>query len=95
MCERADSEPCCARPQEFYSRIAATLSTLPRLATFELAGIHWQSRLKEASSSAKPEEKEWITPPVTPRAPLVAPPAEELDADRDYDFDGAFLDWSY
>ncbi|KAI0751403.1 hypothetical protein C8Q80DRAFT_573733 [Daedaleopsis nitida] len=81
----------------FYSRIASTLATLPRLATFELAGIHWQSRPKEASSSSKPDEKEWVSPPVTPRAAALPPPDvdNELHTDRDYDFDGAFLDWSY
>ncbi len=63
---------------------------------FELAGIHWQSRVKPSSSEAKPkaEEKEWISPPVTPRAALPEVD-DEFQADRDYDFDGAFLDWSY
>ncbi|KAH9894307.1 hypothetical protein C8Q73DRAFT_745838 [Cubamyces lactineus] len=93
----------------FYSRIAATLSTLPHLAAFELSGIHWQSRRKSPSPSdssssssavttaAAATEKEWISPPVSPRAAQLPPPDEEEDdlEDRDYDFDGAFLDWSY
>ncbi|KAJ8487467.1 hypothetical protein ONZ51_g4164 [Trametes cubensis] len=94
----------------FYSRIAATLSTLPHLAAFELSGIHWQSRRKSpspsepsssssavTSASAAATEKEWISPPVSPRAAQLPPPDEEEDdlEDRDYDFDGAFLDWSY
>ncbi|KAI0334719.1 hypothetical protein GY45DRAFT_1037347 [Cubamyces sp. BRFM 1775] len=92
----------------FYSRIAATLSTLPHLAAFELSGIHWQSRRKSpspsdssssssaaASVSAAATEKEWISPPVSPRTAQLPPPDEEDDLeDRDYDFDGAFLDWS-
>ncbi|RDX53180.1 hypothetical protein OH76DRAFT_1344084 [Lentinus brumalis] len=80
----------------FYSRIASTLETLDRLTVFELAGIHWQSRVKPSSSEDKPkaEEKEWISPPVTPRAALPEVD-DEFQADRDYDFDGAFLDWSY
>ncbi|KAI0663083.1 hypothetical protein C8Q70DRAFT_1042670 [Cubamyces menziesii] len=94
----------------FYSRIAATLSTLPHLAAFELSGIHWQSRRKSpspsepsssssavTSASAAATEKEWISPPVSPRAAQLPPPDDEEDdlEDRDYDFDGAFLDWSY
>ncbi|RPD61884.1 hypothetical protein L226DRAFT_571287 [Lentinus tigrinus ALCF2SS1-7] len=79
---------------EFYSRIASTLESLPRLTSFELAGIHWQSRAKPSSSEAKIEEKEWVSPPVTPRAAL-PDVDDEFEADRDYDFDGAFLDWSY
>ncbi|EJF62939.1 hypothetical protein DICSQDRAFT_56914 [Dichomitus squalens LYAD-421 SS1] len=84
----------------FYTRIAATLSKMPRLSAFELAGMHWQSRPKQSSSPVEPEEKEWISPPVSPR--IAAEPEEEEEEeeddeleDRDYDFDGAFLDWSY
>ncbi|KAI0721837.1 hypothetical protein C8T65DRAFT_565410 [Cerioporus squamosus] len=81
---------------QFYSRIASTLESLHCLTVFELAGIHWQSRVKPSSSEAKAkaEEKEWISPPVTPRAALPEVD-DEFQADRDYDFDGAFLDWSY
>ncbi|KAI9001239.1 hypothetical protein BD414DRAFT_27543 [Trametes punicea] len=87
----------------FYSRIASTLSTLPHLAAFELSGIHWQSRRKalesdSSSSTAVPSAaKEWISPPVSPRAAELPPPDDDDDdlEDRDYDFDGAFLDWSY
>ncbi len=46
----------------------------------------------------KSQEKEWISPPVTPRAVVVPPPdieEEEVHADPDYDFDGAYLEWSY
>ena len=82
--------------QTFYSHIAHTLSTLPHLSAFELAGIHWQSRTKPSSSSYLPEEKEWLSPPVVPRG-LAFPAGEddEVQADRDYDFDGAYLAWSY
>ncbi|KAI0771906.1 hypothetical protein BD413DRAFT_492645 [Trametes elegans] len=79
----------------FYSRIADTLSTLPHLAAFELSGIHWQSRQKTADSEPTAPEKEWISPPVSPRAAELPPPDEVPLEDRDYDFDGAFLDWSY
>ncbi|OBZ76529.1 hypothetical protein A0H81_03535 [Grifola frondosa] len=79
----------------FYTRIASTLSTLPSLAVFELSGMHWASRPKSPSSSFSPSvEKEWLSPPITPRAVELAEP-DELDGNRDYDFDGAFLDWSY
>ncbi|KAI0356595.1 hypothetical protein OH77DRAFT_1401109 [Trametes cingulata] len=81
----------------FYSRIADTLSTLPRLVAFELSGMHWQSRPKATESEpAAIAEKEWISPPVSPRAAELPPPDDDDDdAPRDYDFDGAFLDWSY
>ncbi len=70
---------------------------MARLAGFELAGMHWQSRPKQSSSPVKPEEKEWITPPVSPAVVGVEHDEDEDDdlEDRDYDFDGAFLDWSY
>lgn len=87
---------CHAYVQTFYQRIANTLSSMSRLAAFELAGMHWQSRPKQSSSSVKPEEKEWITPPVSPAVIDVEHEQDEDDLeDRDYDFDGAFLDWSY
>ncbi|KAI1792873.1 hypothetical protein LXA43DRAFT_1060242 [Ganoderma leucocontextum] len=81
----------------FYSRIASSLSSMSHLAAFELAGMHWQSRPKPSSSSLKPEEKEWITPPVSPAVVDMQDDDDEDDEleDRDYDFDGAFLDWSY
>ncbi|OJT09363.1 hypothetical protein TRAPUB_14145 [Trametes pubescens] len=77
----------------FYSRIADTLSTLPHLTTFELSGMHWQSRRK--AEPAAVVETEWISPPVSPRAPELPPPDIDDDEPLDYDFDGAFLDWSY
>ena len=82
--------------QAFYSRIASTLSSMSRLAAFARAGMPWQSRPKQSSSPARTEEKEWITPPVSPAVVDVEHEGEEGDLeDRDYDFDGAFLDWSY
>lgn len=80
-------------PQAFYSRIADTLSTLPHLTTFELSGMHWQSRRKAEPAAAV--ETEWISPPVSPRAAELPPPDIDDDEPLDYDFDGAFLDWSY
>ncbi|EIW62112.1 uncharacterized protein TRAVEDRAFT_163902 [Trametes versicolor FP-101664 SS1] len=77
----------------FYSRIADTLSTLPHLTTFELSGMHWQSRRKAEPAAAV--ETEWISPPVSPRAAELPPPDIDDDEPLDYDFDGAFLDWSY
>ena len=68
---------------------------MSRLAAFELAGMHWQSRPKQSSSPLKAEEKEWITPPVSPAVVDVEHEEEDDLEDRDYDFDGAFLDWSY
>ncbi|KAI0676906.1 hypothetical protein C8Q78DRAFT_962960 [Trametes maxima] len=79
----------------FYSRIAETLSTLPNLTAFELSGIHWQSRPKSLRSEPSASEKEWISPPVSPRAAALPPPDEEPLGAPEYDFDGAFLDWSY
>ncbi|KAI0829492.1 hypothetical protein BC628DRAFT_1315399 [Trametes gibbosa] len=78
----------------FYSRIANTLATLPHLTAFELSGMHWQSRRKSSEPPAA-AEKEWISPPVSPRAAEFPPPDFEDGEPRDYDFDGAFLDWSY
>ncbi|KAI0370236.1 hypothetical protein BV20DRAFT_944579 [Pilatotrama ljubarskyi] len=87
--------PLSAPGDAFYSRIAATLSTLPRLVAFELSGMHWQSRTKSSDQEPTAPEKEWVSPPVSPRAAELPPPDVEDDAPRDYDFDGAFLDWSY
>ncbi|KAH9853723.1 hypothetical protein C2E23DRAFT_858862 [Lenzites betulinus] len=78
----------------FYSRIADTLATLPHLTAFELSGMHWQSRRKAAEPPTA-AEKEWISPPVSPRAAELPPPDLEDGEPHDYDFDGAFLDWSY
>ncbi|KAH9943100.1 uncharacterized protein BXZ73DRAFT_97155 [Epithele typhae] len=79
---------------EFYPHIAETLSTLPNLSVFELGGRPWDSRVKPATSPYHPPEKEWLSPSTTPRG-FALPAEDELDADRDYDFDGAFADWSY
>ena len=57
----------------------------------------WPSRAKPTTSPYMTQEKEWLPPPLAPRG-FALPPADEddeLQADRDYDFDGAFLDWSY
>ncbi|CCM02822.1 uncharacterized protein FIBRA_04934 [Fibroporia radiculosa] len=55
-----------------YTRIAATLASLSALTVFELSGMHWEARPKAPTSPSGfgvgPEEKEWISPPVTPRA---------------------------
>ena len=68
---------------------------MPRLSALELAGMHWQSRPKQSTSPVEPEEKEWISPPVSPRVAAEPEDEDEELEDRDYDFDGAFLDWSY
>ncbi|OCH94253.1 hypothetical protein OBBRIDRAFT_723077 [Obba rivulosa] len=82
-----------APDMSFYSRIAETLSSLPSLSSFELSGMHWEHRPKSAPSLFAPSsgcvEKEWISPPVSPRI-------VEADPDqREFDFDEAFLEWSY
>ncbi|KAI0637853.1 hypothetical protein C8Q77DRAFT_1048030 [Trametes polyzona] len=77
----------------FYTSIADTLATLPHLTSFELSGMHWHPRPKaEPAASAK---KEWVSPPVSPRPAQLPPPDVDDGEPRDYDFDGAFLDWSY
>lgn len=55
--------------------------------------MHWQSRRKAEPAAAV--ETEWISPPVSPRAAELPPPDIDDDEPLDYDFDGAFLDWSY
>ena len=57
--------------------------------------MHWEFRPKTASAAdgtCAASGKEWISPPVTPRA-------VELDAmdarDREFAFDEAFMEWAY
>lgn len=68
---------------------------MPELGVFELSGMHWEHRPKSSSPfTSKPScvEKEWVSPPVTPRAIELDP-----DAGRqiDFDFGEAFMEWSY
>ncbi|KAJ3485050.1 hypothetical protein NLI96_g5242 [Meripilus lineatus] len=77
----------------FYTRIANTLSTLRSLSAFELSGMHWESRPKSSPSSedGSISEKEWVSPPVTPRVAEVD--VEPLE--QDLEFDEAFQEWAY
>ena len=88
---------CFAPAQSFYGRIATALASLPLLGAFELEGMHWEVRPKSAApGSRSPDgmcpEKEWVSPPVSPRSA-----EDDADAlhDNDYDFDNAFVDWAY
>ncbi|PCH41396.1 hypothetical protein WOLCODRAFT_131888 [Wolfiporia cocos MD-104 SS10] len=83
-----------------YTRIASTLASLRDLAVFELSGMHWEARPKAAdplSSKASSTEKEWVSPPVTPRAVdfLAEPEANADPQNLELGFGEAFLDWSY
>ncbi|OSC99216.1 hypothetical protein PYCCODRAFT_1373710 [Trametes coccinea BRFM310] len=53
------------------------------------------SSVSESAVGSQAAATEWISPPVSPRAAELPPDDEEDLEDRDYDFDGAFLDWSY
>ncbi|KAI0786331.1 hypothetical protein C8Q75DRAFT_808327 [Abortiporus biennis] len=77
----------------FYSSIANTLSTLRSLNAFELSGMHWESRPKSTavSDDGAPSEKEWVSPPVTPRVLDV----DEVNEENSHDFEEAFLEWAY
>ena len=79
--------------QTFYTRIANTLSTLRSLSAFELSGMHWESRPKSSPSSedGSSSEKEWVSPPVTPRVAEVGIETQE----QDLEFDETFLEWAY
>lgn len=57
--------------------------------------MHWESRPKSPVSGAAQEvgEKEWVSPPVTPR--VVDIEFQELQEDHDFGLNEAFLDWSY
>ncbi|THG97656.1 hypothetical protein EW026_g4382 [Hermanssonia centrifuga] len=77
----------------FYTQVASILSSLPSLSAFELSGMHWEFRPKSSPAADKTcTEKEWVSPPVTPRPIDV----DLLEAqDRDFDFDEAFMEWAY
>ena len=78
--------------QPSYGRIATALASLPSLAAFELGGMHWVVRPKSLGDSMCPE-KEWLSPPVSPRS---ADGDGGVLHDNDYyDFDNAFVDWAY
>lgn len=91
--------PQIARPDEaisqsFYGRIANALASLPLLSAFELGGMHWEFRPKSVSSpDGICPEKEWVSPPVSPRS------ADDVNDqtlhDNDFDFDNAFMEWGY
>ncbi|KAI0080742.1 hypothetical protein K474DRAFT_1682465 [Panus rudis PR-1116 ss-1] len=80
-----------------YTRIASTLCSFPDLAVFELSGMHWESRprtIPALSPDGTPSEKEWISPPVTPRTLE----QDDIDFDRqdeDLTFEESFLEWAY
>ncbi|KAI0347316.1 hypothetical protein BDW22DRAFT_514537 [Trametopsis cervina] len=75
----------------FYARIGSALSLMPRLLSFELSGMHWEFRPKSTlTADGICVEKEWISPPVTPRHGGV-----ELDTNNDLDFEEAFMEWAY
>ncbi|THH33770.1 hypothetical protein EUX98_g386 [Antrodiella citrinella] len=77
----------------FYTHIAQTLSTLPALTAFELSGMHWESRPKSpASGLLEFGEKEWVSPPVTPR--VADMDFQQDPQDHDFGISEAFLDWS-
>jgi len=83
-----------------YTRIAATLASLSSLTVFELSGVHWEARTKSPSSCSPKtgeEEKEWVSPPVTPRATEFHTEIEALleNQSQDLGFGEAFFDWSY
>lgn len=80
--------------QSFYGRIATSLASLPLLSSFELGGMHWEYRPKHVSCpDGMCPEKEWISPPVSPRS------ADDVNDptfnDNNYDFDNAFMGWAY
>ncbi|KAH8106245.1 hypothetical protein BXZ70DRAFT_427008 [Cristinia sonorae] len=78
----------------FYNRIAQTLSTLPSLTAFELSGMHWESRPKSSVTGILDvSEKEWVSPPVTPR--VVDVEFQENQREHEFSVNEAFLDWSY
>ncbi|KAH9951805.1 hypothetical protein B0H21DRAFT_192591 [Amylocystis lapponica] len=82
----------------FYKRIAETLATLPDLSVFELSGMHWEQRTKSRVSAHSPQAdamREWISPPVTPRAVEFVADVEEEAETRGFDLGEAFLEWSY
>ena len=58
--------------------------------------MHWEFRPKSASPSSLDgicPEKEWLSPPVSPRS------ADDVNDqtlhDNDFDFDNAFMEWGY
>ena len=59
--------------------------------------MHWEQRTKLSASdhsSHPPAVREWVSPPVTPRAAeFFAEEEEEIDA-RVFDFGEAFLEWA-
>lgn len=78
----------------FYTKVANALSMLRSLSTFELSGMHWEARPKSNASDSTGSafaEREWISPPVTPRI------AEMNLEDEQYDLDinESFFEWSY
>ncbi|KAF9821423.1 hypothetical protein IEO21_00669 [Rhodonia placenta] len=82
-----------------YSRIADTLASMSSLTVFELSGMHWESRPKSPGSlpAVGGERKEWISPPVTPRAAENQGEVETFleNQNQNLGFGEAFLDWSY
>ncbi|GJE84607.1 hypothetical protein PsYK624_006830 [Phanerochaete sordida] len=73
----------------FYGQIANALASLPSLGAFELSGMQWEFRPKTVAPADMCPPKEWLSPPVSPRA------ADTAASDNDYDFDNAFMEWAY
>ena len=56
--------------------------------------MHWESRPKSPVSGVLDVgEKEWVSPPVTPR--VVDVEFQEVQDDQNFGLNEAFLDWSY
>jgi hypothetical protein len=65
---------------------------MPRLCSFELSGMHWEFRPKATlTADGTCLEKEWVSPPVTPRLDAVEAP----NTANDFDFEEAFMEWAY
>ncbi|KAI0921511.1 hypothetical protein AcW2_006460 [Taiwanofungus camphoratus] len=79
-----------------YARISAALASLPALASFELSGMHWEARPKSSPFVGVHGciEKEWVSPPVTPRVAEFRVELEDRN-DRDFELGEAFMEWSY
>lgn len=73
----------------FYGQIANALASLRALGAFELGGMQWEFRPKTVAPADRCLQKEWLSPPVSPRS------ADVAANDNDYDFDDAFMEWAY
>ncbi|EKM59709.1 uncharacterized protein PHACADRAFT_250381 [Phanerochaete carnosa HHB-10118-sp] len=76
----------------FYGQIANALASLRSLGAFELGGMQWEFRPKSVAPADMCHEKEWLSPPVSPRS---ADTDGAAAYDSDYDFENAFMEWGY